>query len=129
MGVLRRFFKNEPVLCIAALCAALSAIAVPPDAQWLSYIDFRVLGLLWCLMAVVAALRSCGVFETLSYALLNNNRGGRVLSVLLVLLPFFVSMAVTNDVALIIFVPFALQLLSQLNCQKSQLKCQLTMEK
>lgn len=119
MNVLRRFIKNEPVLCIAALCAALSAIAVPPDREWIGYIDFRVLGLLWCLMAVVAALRSCGVFETLAYALLKNSRGGRVLSVFLVLLPFFVSMAVTNDVALIIFVPFALQLLAQLDCRKA----------
>jgi len=119
MGAFVRFLKKEPVLCIAAVCALLSAIAVPPDRQWLSYIDFRVLGLLWCLMAVVAALRSCGVFEALAYALLKNSRGGWALSVALVLLPFFVSMAVTNDVALIIFVPFALQLLSKLDFRKA----------
>lgn len=119
MKTVRHFLKNEMVLCIAAVCALLSAIAVPPDSEWLSYIDLRVLGLLWCLMAVVAALRSCGVFETLAYQLLRRSSGGRVLSVALVLLPFFVSMAVTNDVALIIFVPFALQLLSRLECRSA----------
>ena len=119
MQALRRFLKNEPVLCIAALCAVLSAIAVPPDREWIGYIDLRVLGLLWCLMAVVAALRSCGLFETLAYVLLKNSRGGRVLSLCLVLLPFFVSMAVTNDVALIIFGPCTLQLLTQLDCRKA----------
>lgn len=113
----KNLIRKEKVLCIAALCALVSMIFVPPCAAYAGYIDWRVLGLLWCLMAVVAGLRASGVFDTVTYALLTKNRGGtRTLSVLLVLLPFFVSMAVTNDVALIAFVPLTIELLTAAGC-------------
>lgn len=89
-------------------------LAIPPSSAYLDYIDFRVLGLLWCLMAVVAGFRSCGVFDWLTHHILKATHSGRTLAVLLVLLPFFTSMAVTNDVALLTFVPFTLLLLGQL---------------
>jgi Na+/H+ antiporter NhaD/arsenite permease-like protein len=92
---------------------------VPPDQEYLHYIDFRVLCLLLCLMAVVAGLKAIGTFHWLTYQLLHRIRSGRVLSVTLVLLPFFCSMFVTNDVALIIFIPFTLMLLDQLGCNHS----------
>ncbi len=79
----------------------------PPSAAYLSYIDFRVLCLLFCLMAVVAGLRDCGLFELLAQRLLAGRKPFRTVCVLLVLLPFFCSMLVTNDVALLAFVPFA----------------------
>ena len=87
---------------------------IPPDGEYLEYIDFRVLCLLLSLMAVVAGFKYVGAFEWLTYQLLRRIRNGRVLSVTLVLLPFFASMLVTNDVALLVFVPFTLGLLSQL---------------
>jgi Na+/H+ antiporter NhaD/arsenite permease-like protein len=65
-------------------------------------------------MAVVAGLRTIGLFHWLTYQLLNRLHSGRALGVTLVLLPFFSSMFVTNDVALIIFIPFTLMLLEQL---------------
>ena len=112
--------KREPVLCIAAVCALLTALAVPPDTAYANYIDLRVLGLLWCLMAVVAELRKIGVFETLTFRLLTGGRGGgRGLAVWLVLLPFFVSMAVTNDVALLTFIPFTLSLMETMDCRRA----------
>lgn len=89
---------------------------VPPDAAYWNYIDFRVLCLLLCLMAVVAGFKSVGAFQWLTYQLLCRIRSGRMLSVTLVLLPFFSSMLVTNDVALLVFIPFTLALLMQLGC-------------
>ncbi len=113
------FIKKEAVLCISALCAAITMFFVPPSAEYIEYIDFRVLCLLMCLMAVVAGFKSVGVFRFLTYQLLRRIKSGRVLGVTLVLLPFFSSMLVTNDVALIVFVPFTILLLSGLGCQKS----------
>jgi len=110
------FFKSETVLCVAALCAVITMFLVPPDGAYLEYIDVRVLCLLLCLMAVVAGFQSCGVFEVLSQRLLSCF-GGRGLGVALVLLPFFTSMVVTNDVALITFVPFTLLVLEELGCE------------
>lgn len=114
---LRAFFKQETVLCISALCAAATMLAVPPDGAYPGYIDLRVLCLLACLMAVVAGVRRCGTFEFLAAALLRRSSGGRILGVILVLLPFFTSMLVTNDVALLTFVPFTLLLLDQIGCR------------
>ena len=106
-----RFWKREPVLCISAVCAAVSVALNPPSAAYLNYIDWRVLTLLFCLMAVVAGLQECGVFAVLAQRLLAGERRMRFVTLALVLLPFFVSMLVTNDVALITFVPFAVLVL------------------
>ena len=113
---IKNFIARETVLCVAAGCAILSMFVIPPDKEYLHYIDFRVLCLLLCLMAVVAGLKTIGLFHWLTYQLLHRLHSGRALSVTLVLLPFFSSMFVTNDVALIIFIPFTLMLLDQLNC-------------
>ncbi len=106
-----QFVKKEPVLSISALLAAASMIVVPPSAAYLSYIDVRVLCLLFCLMAVVAGVQECGMFAVLAQSLLSGRKPFRVISILLVMLPFFSSMLVTNDVALITFVPFAILVL------------------
>ena len=116
---LKEFIKKEAVLCIAALCAFATMLIVPPDREYLHYIDFRVLCLLLCLMGVVAGFKSLGAFQWLTYQLLSRIRNGRILAVTLVLLPFFCSMLVTNDVALIVFVPFTLALLSDMGCRKN----------
>ena len=113
---IRNFIAKETVLCIAALCAIVTMFIIPPDREYLHYIDFRVLCLLFCLMAVVAGLKTIGLFNWLTYQLLRRIRSGRILSITLILLPFISSMFVTNDVALIIFVPFTLMLLDQLGC-------------
>ena len=111
---IKAFFQKETVLCIAAVCAIATMFWIPPDGEYLEYIDFRVLCLLLSLMAVVAGFKGVGAFQWLTYQLLRRIRNGRILSVTLVLLPFFSSMLVTNDVALLVFVPFTLGLLTQL---------------
>lgn len=115
MSGMKALFKKEPVLVISALCAALSMIFVPPSAAYIDYIDFRVLGLLFCLMSVVAGMQECSVFAVLSQKLLYRCGSLRVLRLVLILLPFFSSMLITNDVALITFVPFAIAVLSKIH--------------
>lgn len=111
-------FKKEAVLCIAAICALLTMLAVPPDSAYAGYIDMRMLCLLFSLMAVVALVGRCGAFRFLAVWLLGRVDGGRGLGVTLVLLPFFASMLVTNDVALLTFVPFTLLVLEQTGCRE-----------
>ena len=116
---IKTFFEKETVLCIAAVCAVSTMFFVPPDAAYIGYIDCHVLCLLLCLMAVVEGFQSCGAFRWLAGQLLKCSKGGRMLSVVLVLLPFFSSMLVTNDVALLTFVPFTLLLLEQIGCRSA----------
>ena len=105
------FFKQETVLCAALALAALSMLLVRPDTEYLSYIDFRTLAILFCLMGAMAGLQKTGVFQWIAQALLARVRKTRQLVWILVLLCFFSSMAVTNDVALITFVPFTFTVL------------------
>jgi Na+/H+ antiporter NhaD/arsenite permease-like protein len=107
-----QFFKAETVLCVSGAAAFLTMLIVHPSKAYLSYLDFRVLALLFCLMAVVAGFNETGIFLTLSEKLLKKVVGIRTLSLALVILCFFASMWVTNDVALITFVPFAIMVLS-----------------
>lgn len=105
------FFRREPVLVISALAALLSMLAVPPSAAYIEYIDLRVLCLLFCLMAVVDGLKGCGLFAVMAQRMLTGRGSLRRVTLILVLLPFFTSMLVTNDVSLITFVPFAVLIL------------------
>ena len=111
MATIRSFIRREPVLLIAAAAAAVSCCFVPPDAQYLTYIDFRTLALLYCLMTVVAGLRQAGLFAHLAHALCSRVSTLRAMSALLVALCFFSAMLITNDVALLTFVPFAVVVL------------------
>ncbi len=109
---LKQFIKAETVLLISGLMAVLSMLFVPPTVAYLAYIDFRVLGLLFCLMAVVAGFDETGIFLLLSEKLLMRVANTRSISFVLVMLCFLSSMWITNDVALITFVPFAILILS-----------------
>ena len=73
---IKTFIRQEAVLCIAALCAVATMVLVPPDREYLGYIDFRVLCLLLSLMAVVAGFRSAGAFQWLTAQLLRRIRSG-----------------------------------------------------
>lgn len=102
------FFKQETVLCAAVALAIVSMLLVHPDRAYIGYVDFRTLAILFCLMSVMAGLQKCGVFQSVARALLNRVRKAWQLVLILVLLCFFSSMLVTNDVALLTFVPFTL---------------------
>lgn len=123
----KRFLKQEPVFVIAAVCAVVSMLWVPPSAQYLEYIDLRVLELLFCLMAAVAGMQQEGTFLVLSQRMLAGRKSSRLLTLSLVMLPFFASMLITNDVALITFVPFAVLVL-QLTNQMQRLAWVVTLQ-
>lgn len=108
----KEFFKKETVCCIAFLLAVVSMFFIPPSVNYFSYIDFRVLALLFSLMAVVRGFSSIGVFTRLGTLLLHKVHSLRTLAALFVFLCFFFSMLITNDVALITFVPFTILVLS-----------------
>lgn len=112
------FFKKETVCCIAFLLAVVSMCFVVPSKNYISYIDFRVLALLFCLMAVVRGFSSIGVFTRLGTMLLTHVHSLRMLSALFIFLCFFFSMLITNDVALITFVPFTILVLSMAEQKK-----------
>ncbi len=116
---IRNFIKKEAVLCIALGLAALSVFWQPVDRGYLEYIDWDTLMLLFCLMAAMAGFQRLGVFQRIGDALLAAVKDTRSILLILCFLPFFFSMLITNDVALITFVPFGMIVLQM--CGKEKL--------
>lgn len=111
MKTIINFFKREVVFTVATVLAIASMFIIHPTKEYLGYIDFRTLALLLALMLVVSGLSSCGLFDILVKKLIIKVNNRRQLALTMVLLCFFTSMLITNDVALITFVPFTLILL------------------
>ncbi|PJM75392.1 SLC13 family permease [Bifidobacterium simiarum] len=103
--------KRETVLVVAAILAVISCFIVPPDDQYVTYVHWNTISQLVCLMLVVCGLQRVGVFRIIGAKLLGRVRTARGLVLTLVALPFFSGMFVTNDVALVTFVPFAIAVL------------------
>lgn len=110
-----KFCKEEAVLCVALLLAVVSSFIVLPDKEYISYIDFRTLAILFCLMCVMTGLQKIGVFRWIAEGMLKRVKYSIQLVLLLVLLCFVFSMVITNDVALITFVPFTFTMLGLLD--------------
>ena len=100
-----RFFKKNTVFCVAALAAFITAFFVPPDAEYLSYFDFRTLACLFLTLAVVSALGNVKFFTILARKLVLLSGNLCRLFLLLVVITFVGSMIIANDMALITFLP------------------------
>ena len=121
------FIKKEIVFSISFVVALVSMLFVKPDNKYLSYIDFRTIGLLFALMAVVAGLSKAGLILKLAEKIVEKVGNTRLLVAVLWGICFFTSMIITNDVTLITFVPFTIILL-EISHQKSKLIYIVTLE-
>lgn len=110
---IKGWIKRDPVLFAALLLAIGSACVVPPSLSYIGYLDLHVLSLLLSLMLVVAGMQKSGLFSVLIDRLLRFVRNTRALAVVLISVCFFTSMLITNDVALITFVPLTIMVLTQ----------------
>ena len=112
MAKFRKFIHDEAVLVISFAAALVTSFFVQPSPEYLTYIDFNVLSVLFCLMLVVSGLRNAGLFNVLGQRMTEGNKKSRLLRLNLILICFFSSMFITNDVALITFVPFSIMVLN-----------------
>ena len=112
--------KKEAVLSVAVILAVVSSFLVHPDKEYLGYIDFRTLAILFCLMAVMAGLQQIGLFGYVAEKLLKLVKHVRGIIFILIMLCFFSSMLITNDVALITFVPFTFIVLKMILGERAE---------
>lgn len=97
--------KKEKIFVIAFLLAIATCFFVKPQ---LSYINFKVLALLFNLMIIVSAFENLKVMDKIALGILSKCSNTRIVSLVFILLAFFSSMLVTNDVALLTFVPLCI---------------------
>ena len=111
--------KIDPILCVAIILAIISSFYIHPDSRYIKYIDFRTLGILWSLMIVIKGLEENMLFEKIAKFLLNKSNRLWQLVAILIFTCYVSAMFITNDVALITFVPFTIMVLKK--CQKDKL--------
>lgn len=99
------FIKNEVVLSVAIVLAIITCFFVPIDKEYLNYFDYNTLVCLFCMLAVVAGLKSTNVFELISRKMINLFHTRRAVIYSLVFGTFFFDMIVANDMSLITFLP------------------------
>lgn len=110
--------KSETILIVASVLAIVSCFLVHPDSEYLDYIHVNTIAQLVCLMIVVCGLQRIGIFRIIGSRLLEHVHTMRTLVITLVSLTFFSAMFITNDVALVTFVPFAMAVMVMVGKQE-----------
>ena len=106
------FLKENAVLVIAIIAALLTSFIIPPDAKYLEYFDLKTLSCLFCVLAVVCALRNVKFFYTLARQIVRKFKNARIAILALVYITFIGSMLIANDMALLTFLPLGYFILS-----------------
>lgn len=99
------FIRKNAVMCIAFFAAAITSIIVPVDAEYLNYFDYKTLTCLFCVLAVVCALKNINFFYMLARKVVEIFRNARMSILALVYITFIGSMLIANDMALLTFLP------------------------
>ncbi len=99
------FIKHNAVMTIALFAAALTCFFVPPNPAYLGYFDLKTLSCLFCVLAVVCALKNINFFYLLAKRVVILFKTARLSVLALVYITFIGSMLIANDMALLTFLP------------------------
>ena len=116
-GILN-FFKSNIVMTVALLAAAVTSCLVPPDKNYIGYFDFKTLTCLFCVLAVVCALKNIRFFYILARKIVEVCGNIRSCVLMLVYITFIGSMLIANDMALLTFLPRGYYVLSATKQEK-----------
>lgn len=112
MARIIKFVKDNIVMTVALVAALLTSIVVPFDKEYLGYFDFKTLTCLFCVLAVVCALKNINFFYMLAEAIVRKFKTTRRCILALVYITFIGSMLIANDMALLTFLPLGFMVLS-----------------
>lgn len=111
MGAIVQWVRGHGLLSVSLVAATVSVALVPPDEAYPTYFDWQTIGCLFCVLAVASAFRLMGAFDYLARAVVGRFSRPVTVSLMLVLVTAAVSMAATNDVALIVILPLSAAIL------------------
>ncbi|MDD4315554.1 MAG: SLC13 family permease [Clostridia bacterium] len=112
------FLKQNIVLTVAWILAAVSVFFVPPDKEYLSYFDVKTLLCLFSIMLVLGGYKNINIFTISARVLIKKLKNARFLVMNMVLLTFFSSIFIANDMALLTFLPLTILVFKQ--CGKEE---------
>ena len=114
----RGFAKKNAVMLIAFAAALITSLFVPVDKEYIGYFDFKTLSCLFCVMAVVCALKDINFFFVIARKIVHFFKTARMSILALVYITFIGSMLIANDMALLTFLPLGFLVLSSTGKQK-----------
>ncbi len=117
-SALLAFAKKNAVMVIALLAAVITSFFVPVDKTYLGYFDFKTLTCLFCVLAVVCALKDIRFFYILARKIVQLFKNARVCILALVYITFIGSMLIANDMALLTFLPLGYLVLTTTQKEK-----------
>ena len=106
------FVKKNVVMIVAMVAALITAFIIPPDRAYLDYFDLKTLTCLFCVLAVVCALKNIHFFYLLAKKIVRVFKTARMSVLALVYITFLGSMLIANDMALLTFLPLGIYVLS-----------------
>ncbi len=106
------FLKKNVVMVVAMVAAIITMFFVPPDQEYLGYFDVKTLTCLFCVLAVVCAMKNIHLFYILAKKIVRLFRNARLSILALVYITFIGSMLIANDMALLTFLPLGLFVLN-----------------
>lgn len=109
---LTRFIKKNVVMVVALIAALITCFIVPPDQKYFAYFDLKTLTCLFCVLAVVCALKNIQFFYILAKKIVRLCKNARFSILVLVYITFIGSMLIANDMALLTFLPLGLFVLT-----------------
>lgn len=112
------FFRANIVMTIALIAAVVTAFFVPPSKEYLSYFDIKTLVCLFCVLAVVCALKNINFFYLLAQRTVQIFKNARLCILALVYITFIGSMLIANDMALLTFLPLGYFVVSSTGKEK-----------
>ena len=118
MSKIKSWCRANAMLVISLLAAIVTAFFVPPDRDYLGYYDLKTLTCLFCVLAVAGALRDLHIFSALSQRMVHTFSTVRGVCTALVVITMFGSMLLTNDTALLTFLPLGWFVLSSTGQEK-----------
>lgn len=107
-----KFIKKNFVMVIALMAALITMLFVPPDKAYWDYFDTKTLTCLFCVLAVVCALKNIRFFYILARKIVELFKNARLAVLALVYITFIGSMLIANDMALLTFLPLGYLVLS-----------------
>ena len=105
------FIRKNMVMVIALVAALITCFFVPPDKAYWGYFDVKTLTCLFCVLAVVCALKNIRFFYILAKKIVEVFKNARMAVLALVYITFIGSMLIANDMALLTFLPLGIYVL------------------
>ncbi len=99
------FMRKNPVLSISFFAALITTFIIPVDKKYIDYFDYKTLTCLFCVLAVVCALKNINFFYLLAKKIVRLFKTARMSVLALVYITFIGSMLIANDMALLTFLP------------------------